>query len=281
MLAAYFDDSGTHDTSDIVLVAGILGTEWQLTSLDRLWKKHLDNPLDGQKAKLRRFHMVDCYESRNEFAGWSRTETDYFCHQLQTAIIDSGVSAYGVAVSRKDWDRIVTDDIRGFLGDAEGYAITQCYVRTIKWAQDSTFDPKITFVFDNRPSEIQRRARAVEDAFEKHVTNPKIYGCEFRSSYEVRQLQAADLFAWEFYQHAKEIFAARANQPSKRHVLERLQDGMPFLVTQFASASSIQQIADYIREQPGDLVKAAGDHFTYFDPSNPDYSHLLRKTQSA
>jgi hypothetical protein len=50
MLTAYFDNSGTHASSNIVLVAGIFGTEWQLRSPDRLWQKHLERPLDGATA---------------------------------------------------------------------------------------------------------------------------------------------------------------------------------------------------------------------------------------
>jgi hypothetical protein len=39
MITAYLDDSGTHgEASDIVLVAGIFGTEARMGSLDRNWK---------------------------------------------------------------------------------------------------------------------------------------------------------------------------------------------------------------------------------------------------
>jgi hypothetical protein len=215
MLTAYFDDSGTHSSSNIVLVAGIFGTEWQLKSLDHLWRKHIDSPLSGAKPRLKRFHATDCYNSTNEFAGWSRAETDYFSHQLRAAIIESGVAAYGIGIQRKDWDEIVTGDLRGFLGDAESYAITQCYVCTLRWARENTFDPQITFIFDNRPSEIQRRAKTIGDAFERHSEKPQVVGCRFGSSYDIRPLQAADLFAWEVYQHANEIFSAGIIQPPK------------------------------------------------------------------
>jgi hypothetical protein len=89
MLTAYFDDSGTHDDSNVVLVAGIVGTEWQLSSLDRLWKSHIEQPLCGRKERLRRFHATECHDSRGEFAGWTRTETDYCFHQLHDVLIES------------------------------------------------------------------------------------------------------------------------------------------------------------------------------------------------
>jgi len=146
MLRAYFDDSGTHDASKIAVVAGLFGTEGRMDGLDRNWKKHLERPLDGMKAPLRRFHMTDCQASQGEFAGWSRTETDYFCHQLRTVIIESGVSAYVIACARKDWDDLIIGDVRIILGTAEGACIRNCFVRTVAWAQRNTFDPKMTFI---------------------------------------------------------------------------------------------------------------------------------------
>ena len=274
MLTAYFDDSGTHGDANVVLVAGILGTEWQLTSLDRLWQPHIEHPLCGRKERLSRFHAFDCNNSMGEFRGWTRTETNYFCHQLRTAIIESGVTAYGIAVSRRDWNQIVRKNMRGFLGDAEAYAISQCHVRALRWAQQNTFDPLITFVFDNRPAEVQRRTNTITDAFKRHTTNPQIVGCAFLSSYLVRPLQAADLVAWEIYQHANEIFKAGKIQLPQRKELRHLSDNMK-VITQYASRGSIRKIVAYIKsERDRRFIKEASDHFTSFDPENPDYSHL-------
>jgi hypothetical protein len=136
MLRPYLDDSGTHEQSDIVVVAGIIGTEGPMDCLDRNWRRHLDRPLCGTKEPLRRFHMTDCDNHLGEFERWSRTESDYFCHQLRKEIIESGVTAFGIACSRKDYDDLVTGDIRGALGSPEGFCIHQCFVRSIgcvKW----------------------------------------------------------------------------------------------------------------------------------------------------
>jgi hypothetical protein len=165
--------------------------------------------------------------------------------------------------------------MRGFLGDAEGYAITQCYVRTLQWAQENTFDPLISFVFDNRPSLIQNRAKAIGDAFTRHTTVPQIVGCSFMSSLHIRALQAADLVAWEIYQHANAIFQAGKVIPPQRLELQHLSANMK-MITQYANRESIKNIVSYIRaERNRKFVNAAATHFTSFDPLNPDYSHLL------
>jgi Protein of unknown function (DUF3800) len=229
MLTAYFDDSGTHDNSDIVLVAGIFSTEGRMDCLDHNWKRHLDFPLDGSKPPLRRFHAYDCYNSTGEFLGWSRTETDYFCRQLRIEIIQADVAAYGIACSRKDYDELVAGDYRAILGSTpEEFCINQCFVRAIGWVQANTFDPAMVMAFDNRPSSVQRYAGTVYDAFRRWVQPPpQLVGCRFLSSLEVRPLQAADLIAWELYQHANDILKNGMVSP-RRQEFRHLANNMDF-----------------------------------------------------
>ena len=157
MITAYFDDSGTHgQAADIVLVAGIFGTEARMECLDRNWKRRLDAPLDGLKEPIKRFHAFECDNSIGDFLRWTRTETDYFRQQLRTVIIEAEVAAYGMACSRKDYDEIIRGDVRSVLGTPEGFCINQCFVRSLRWAKANTFDRHMSFVFDNRPEEIGR-----------------------------------------------------------------------------------------------------------------------------
>jgi hypothetical protein len=279
MLTAYFDDSGTHAQSEIVLVGGICGTEWQLKSLDRMWAKLLERPLCGRKRSLRRFHMTECQDSRGEFERWNRAETDHFCYQLGTAIIESGVSAYGIACTRKDWDDLITGDVRAIFGSAEQMCIRNCFVQAIKWAEDTTFDRHMTFVFDNRPSHIQTDAQVVSHAFENgrvgedgRPLSPQITGTAFLNSYQVRPLQAADLIAWELYQFANDIYAHGATEPNRLQ-LKRLMKEIGYFPAQITSRESIENIIDHVANQDQKKIKAAAEHFKIFDPSKPDFSH--------
>lgn len=280
MISAYFDDSGTHGSSDIVIVAGILGSEGRLRGLESHWKRQLANPLDGMKPALKRFHMTECHNSTGEYAGWSRTETDYLCQLLRAEIIDSGVSAYGVATSRKDWEELVTGPMKDIMGTAEGFCIRNCFVRAVAWADRYSYDPEMRFVFDNRPSPVIRDAAAVYDAYRRFVENRTIAGVSFENSTGTVLLQAADMIAWEMYQHAKEVLAEGNNFPPRRKGFRDLARSIQF-DGQIADRDSIKEMWDKLwsKKDPAELDQIAA-HFRLFDPENPDYSHLLNEPQS-
>lgn len=279
MITAYFDDSGTHgEQSDIVLVAGVFGTEARMESLDRNWKRHLDSPLCGRKDPIKRFHAYDCDNSVGDFLRWNRTETDYFRHQLRTVIIESEVAAYGLACARKDYDELILGDLRAVLGTPEGFCINQCFVRSLAWAQTNTFDPQMTFVFDNRPDGVQRYAGTVYDVFEKHTQPPPyLAGYAFLNSTKVRPLQAADLVAWELYRYAKLILAKGLGIAPMPKEIAHLKNNMGSFEAQIAERKQIMQFRDHwinhFKDKPGWLEDIAS-HFDSFDPKNPNYLKL-------
>jgi len=268
MLRAFFDDSGTHEggrwgPSKVVAVAGIFGTEGELRGLEIEWRKHLNHPLCGSKPKPRRFHMTECQAS-GEFTGWTRTETDFFCHQLGSVILESGVSAYGMACSRKDWDELIIGDTRAILGDAEGNAVRNCFLKATGWAQKFTFDPKMMFFIDDRPHR-QQENKIVFNVFETQaMPPPELVGLSFVTSHDFPPLQAADLIAWEFYQYAKDTLESGKIGLPKRHQFRRLRQEMAVFDLQIARRDAIQKIAENARNKPH--LKEMADHFRTFDP---------------
>ena len=273
MISAYFDDSGTHDKSEIVVVAGVFGTEARLRGLESAWKKELASPIQGRKPPLKRFHMTECHNSTGEYAGWSRAETDFHCYLLRQHIVDADVSGYGVACSRKDWDELVTGDLRDILGTPEGFCIRNCFVRTLYWSEKNYFDPVLHFVFDTRPSAVRRDASTVYDAYSKITDSKKLDGIVFENSFDAVLLQAADLFAWELYQHAKDVLS-EGPIPIRRAGFRELAKAIKF-DGQIAPRESIEEMWDKVwKYKDPDMLKQVAKHFRMFDPENPDYSYL-------
>ena len=214
MLEAYFDDSGTHDDSEIVLWAGLFGNRYQWEFFNQLWAKKLADPSPG-KPPIKRFHMVDCYNSTGEFAGWRRAATDFLAHELTNVITAAMLRGYAIAISRKDWDQAFPPgQWRNAFGDAEGICLRNIYLQLIEQVS-RIGESQIALVFDERPHRTQE-SRAVFGIFDRYQkqenVSPELVSIAFSSASKLLPLQAADLFAWECYQHALQLTRNKTRQ---------------------------------------------------------------------
>jgi Protein of unknown function (DUF3800) len=228
MLIAYFDDSGSHTDSDVVLWNGLFGNHYQWQLFNELWAAKLKEPSLG-KEPLKRFHMVECQNSLGEFSGWSRTATDFLVHELGDIVLRCGLYSNGAAISRKDWDDLVKGDLRTALGDAEGYSMRLAFVRATKWAREIAFQDEMEFVFDRRKEREQEGMR-IFDLFQHYSEieqiGPAPVSIIFSDSYRVLPLQAADMLAWEQYQYARDFLRSNGGMKvAHRTQLQRLSKG--------------------------------------------------------
>src|SRR4051794_36222543 len=97
MSMGYFDDSGTHGSSEVVVWGGLMGTESQWLKFELKWKAKLAEPLPG-KPPLKRFHMAECDAGDGEFIGYNRGELDAVTHDFRQIILDAGVYGYAAGV---------------------------------------------------------------------------------------------------------------------------------------------------------------------------------------
>ena len=114
MLAAYFDDAGTHDNSRVVVWGGFLGTCEQWDKFDRTWRAKLASPLPG-KPKLTKFGLADYSGHHGEFVGYSIAESDLLQNECRELVVQSGVVGVSYAIDRVDWDMLVCVPLETFL----------------------------------------------------------------------------------------------------------------------------------------------------------------------
>jgi hypothetical protein len=224
MLTAYFDDSGTHTTAEITLLAGLFGNQHQWTLFNHLWRQVLEGSIPGKRVDS--FHATACFNSYEEYTGWSRTETDFLMHELGKVLIRCGLAGCATSVARKAWDSNVVGELKRAAGDAEGGCIRTVFLDTLNWAQQfANYDDEIAFAFEARP-ERERQYKTIYSIFSTNNQNtkekPQLVSLSFLRSAKTPPLQGADLFAWEMYQ--EELLCLSGPLPPKRFYRKLIGD---------------------------------------------------------
>jgi hypothetical protein len=240
MVRGYFDDSGTHGGSGVVLMAGVFGHENQWDYFCDLWAKKLADPSPG-KLPLARFHMAECQSADGDFLGWKRHETDFLVHELTDIILKTGIYGLAGGVERKAYDELMVGAHRRLLGDAETFCIINCFIKVIAWAKLFAPGHDIAMIFDDRPHkriDVQKIHKVYEDV-KNREGGSMIASITFANSSKVLPLQAADLFAWQYYRDELDILAGRINkQRLRRGQIARLIKGKRFR-TEFCDRNGI------------------------------------------
>lgn len=119
VMEAYFDESGTHDGSPFVCVAGYLFQKGTATALDAAWRWMLE------ENGLPFFRMSDCAHGTGPFKGWSKIDRT----NLEIRAIDlvKTYAAYGFAAS------VVMEDFHlipnlGLFDTAYSFAACKCFL---------------------------------------------------------------------------------------------------------------------------------------------------------
>jgi hypothetical protein len=252
MVTAYFDDSGTHDQSNVVVWAGVFGTPEQWKALDTDWRAKLKEPSPAIPAKepIKTFHMHHCFNSTGEFEGWSRTETDFLVHELMQIILKHEISGYGFGVWRPDFDDLVSPDFFPMIGDPEGLCLRAVYTQSVEWVQRYTTEDRISYVFDDRPHRANENKlifKAIKETRDARDQRPKLDEVTFGSASEVVPLQVADLFAWETYRGCVLLRDTNTHEPMRRP-LSQLGESKRFAI-QYANRDVISKIVAMAAEE--------------------------------
>ena len=250
MLSAYFDDSGTHDDSDVVVYGGLIADDALWTRFEADWKAKLAAPLPG-KPPLKRFHMSHCMAQRGEFEFYSKPESVRVANEFTDIIIASGVSGYGCAVHRQDWTAMVTGAVERVLGDVERQCVTNCILRSLRWARENSSERRLALIFDNRP----HRREANERIFSIYQRNflggdsgPPEPSIAFENSTAFLPLQGADVVAWEIYQRGKEWFKSGPETEVRPNFQRLLDTGR--IKAQIAHREVIENIVAKVSRSP-------------------------------
>jgi len=215
MLAAYFDDSGTHGEAPIVTVGGLIGSvpDWQAFEIK--WREKLRKPLPG-KPELSQFHLSDCVYGYGEFEEYSDAERDSVRFDFREIIRESNLYGLSATILRPDWDELVTGELRAALGTAERQCMVNCFDQALDWAQKNSKHDKIALVYD-----CGRKTKELDVVFDvyrqRYCGLPEIVSITFGRVKEIPPLQGSDIIANEVYRAAKAWFENEGHGVTNAH----------------------------------------------------------------
>ena len=127
----YVDESGTHENSPMLTVAGYLFERQQARRFSRDWQKALDGiPLDVA-------HQTDCANGNGSYSNLSMEQRIKSEMLLIENIKRRTRFGFGVSVDPNAYSRIVGKE--GNAPSAYTYALQSCFVMIRRWADRTQF----------------------------------------------------------------------------------------------------------------------------------------------
>lgn len=191
MFEAYFDESGTHQHSPLMCVAGYLIESDQCRRFQSDWDGIL------KRHGVPYFHMSDCAHGSGVFKGIPSERRATICQSLIELIklrVEIGIA---VSVSEADYLAAMPP---GFKVDAYSFCLQYCMQGVVAWAERFSYTGPIAYVFEaghkhqNTANNLIEFTRTIEPI----VTGLRYDSHSFVSGKSLCGIAAADLLAWEW-----------------------------------------------------------------------------------
>ncbi|MBX3492522.1 MAG: hypothetical protein KF899_06145 [Parvibaculum sp.] len=195
MLECYFDDSGTHDGSAVVVWGGVAGHKFYLDQLDAAWRARLLCPCDG-KPPIKKFRSYDLEHGIEEFDGYNQGERDLTRRNFRQVIVESSASVIAWGLSVRDWDQIVRQWGKQPEYTAEQAVFEKSVFEIVKSAKAE--GEALSLQFD-QGRDTDRLRNAIKPTIEAAKNEGRFVSYGFLPVAQTPALQAADLVAYEAY----------------------------------------------------------------------------------
>lgn len=192
----YFDESGTHDGSRVMSVAGYWFERTQSERFSRDWAKDL------KRLGLSHAHMTDCAHGHQEYEKLSKPDRLKSELLLIEHIKRRSRFGFGVTVRPDRYEAV----LGGMPGAPSCYALCLmiCVNKVADYARSQGYDGKLAYFFEaghKRSSEAHKFMEHIPSLGLNAMQAQQYSGHAFVPKTQALPLQAADMFAWQLRHH--------------------------------------------------------------------------------
>ena len=206
---AYFDESGTHEGSEAVAVAGYLSTPELWEKFEVEWREALGD------FGIEFFHMTDFAARRQQFAGWPEEKRRACLSRLVDITNRHVIASAGTVIPVSDYQAVFSKKADHFVGGPYGVAAMVCFSEMAKMFKLIGVHGQVAYVFESGA----QGSGQVQKAFTWLEQDPgskaqyRLLSLSFQNKRQFCPLQAADILAYELY-----LYFPKALKKSERAV---------------------------------------------------------------
>jgi hypothetical protein len=208
-LEAYFDESGTHDGSPVLCMAGFIIERDAANQMSKSWLQMLSY------FGLAFFHMADCANGAPPFDRLTKDQRIKVETEAIAIIKDTIAYGFAVTLNPGEFTRIVPRSPE--IGSPYSLCVHTCLTGVRGWANQFNFKGSISYVFEAGHRSQGEANGIMTRIFKKpNLRSEHRYaGHTFADKRRVLPLQAADIIAWQWFTETKRRSEKKRPHPRK------------------------------------------------------------------
>lgn len=214
----FFDESASHDGAPFLCVAGLIFKKSEAIKLGREWRKVL------QWKRLPYFHMVDCAHGNGVFAKLPKDERSDIARRMIEIIKCRAIQGIAVTINNLDFASVVAEfpKIGKHYGTSYAFASHSVLAGVRSWIYRNPKVQEMAYFFEDGHGSRQRTDEIMANIFADSALHKeyRYVGRGFVTKQKSYAIQAADLFAWQWYTDRRHQLEGRPRRKDCENLLQ-------------------------------------------------------------